>query len=354
MLTQRRLVYVIGLLIAIIAVLSWALVYFARDEIAKMAESESVARTPAKRVDSEAGVPVVRLSKKSQIASAIVTRPLAAHRLQTRAAIYGNVVSLQPLVALRASYLAAQREVAVVQAALTRSTAEFQRMQTLFRDKQMVSLRAVQSAEADWKGDQAKRSAIATEIANVRATARQNWGDALSQLALSDGRNFEPFLSGQQVLIQLAWGLEQTTSEPPAQIRVAPVGEEQKPVDAQFVSSATEADAEIAGRTFWYRAPGTGMRIGMRVVASLANTTTARTGVAIPANALVWHAGKAWAYVQAEDNEFVRREVSTQEAAGNDWFNAGAFKPGDALVVSGAQLLLSEEFRYQIKDENDD
>jgi len=29
-------------------------------------------------------------------------------------------------------------------------------------------------------------------------------------------------------------------------------------------------------------------------------------------------------------------------------------KPGDELVTSGAQLLLSEEFKYQIKNENDD
>ncbi|MEO6022745.1 MAG: hypothetical protein ABIP64_06465 [Burkholderiales bacterium] len=354
MLTTRRLVYVIGVLIAIIAALAWALIYFARDEIAKMGEVEYPAASKAARVTAENGAPGVRLSKKSQLASAIVTRPLAAYLLQTRAEIYGSVVTLQPLVTLRASFLAAQREIGVVQVALVRSAAEYQRMQTLFRDKQMVSLRAVQAAEADWKADQAKRAAIETEIANVRAAARQNWGDVLSRSALSNGGDFTPLLSGQQVLVQLAWGLDQSVATPPARIRLAPVGGEEKPVEAQFVSPATQADAEIAGRTFWYRAPGAGMRVGMRVVASLADTANARSGVSIPASALVWHAGKAWVYVKAAEEEFARREVSTRETAGDDWFNAGAFKPGDALVVSGAQLLLSEEFRFQIKDENDD
>ena len=354
MVTNRRLVHVIGVLIAIIAALAWALIYFARDEIAQMDEADRPPAGKAARVDATDGAPVVRLSKKSQLASAIVTRPLAAYVLQTRAEIYGGVVTLQPLVTLRASYLAAQREIGVVQAALARSTAEYLRMQTLFQDKQMVSLRAVQAAEADWKADLAKRAAIETEIANVRAAARQNWGDVLSRLALSNGRDFEPLLAGQQVLIQLAWGLDQAAITPPARIRLTPVGGEEKPVEAQFISPATQADTEIAGRTFWYRAPGAGMRIGMRVVASLSDAANSRSGVAIPASALVWHAGKAWVYVKAEEEDFVRHEVSTREAAGDDWFNADAFKPGDALVVSGAQLLLSEEFRYQIKDENDD
>ena len=79
------------------------------------------------------------------------------------------------------------------------------------------------------------------------------------------------------------------------------------------------------------------------------------SGVIVPAGAVVWHAGKAWAYVKDDDEEdsFARFEVSTSDEMEGGWFNAAGFDD-DEVVVSGAQLLLSEELKYQIRNENED
>ena len=69
---------------------------------------------------------------------------------------------------------------------------------------------------------------------------------------------------------------------------------------------------------------------------------------------MVWHGGKAWAYVKDEDDLFVRKEVSTAQELASGWFDATHFQPGDEVVVSGAQLLLSEEQKFQIRNENED
>ncbi|HWT28047.1 MAG TPA: hypothetical protein VN084_00940, partial [Methylophilaceae bacterium] len=74
----------------------------------------------------------------------------------------------------------------------------------------------------------------------------------------------------------------------------------------------------------------------------------------IPNDAVVWYGGKAWVYRQESPERFVRQPIETDHETGNGWFNTGLIKPGDALVTSGAQLLLSEEFKYQIKNENED
>ena len=350
---SRRLIHLIGVLLAVIVALAGALVYFARDEIAAANADEQKAETsPHPQTHAEDGATLVRVSKKTQKGSAIVVRPLEVHALQSRAEIFGTVVNIQSLVEQRARFVAAKNEIRVVQASLTRSSAEYQRMQTLFRDKQMVSLRAVQAAESDWKSDQAKRASSESEVTNIRAAARQQWGEALSRMALESGREFDGLLSGRQVLVQLSWGTEQ--GEPPAKISVSPVGSGDAAVAAQFVAPALQADAEVAGRTFWYRAPGAGLRVGMRVVATLEDAHGARNGVSVPFSAPVWHGGKAWIYIKRENDTFERREVATGESTGDGWFNGAPFKAGDSVVVSGAQLLLSEEFRYQIKDENDD
>jgi hypothetical protein len=349
----RRLTYVIGVLMAIIVALAWALVYYARDEIAALnADDKSTDAKAQPLVSSDNGTTIIRVSQKTQQGSAIVTRPLEPHTLKSQTEIYGSVINIQSLVELRARYIAAQNEIRVVQAALTRSAAEHQRMQSLFRDKQMVSLRAVQAAESDWKSDLAKRTSNESEVANIRAAARQQWGEVLTRLALGSDREFEDLLSGRQVLVQLSWGAEE--GEPPATIKLTQAGGNAKPVVAQYLAPALQADSEVAGRTFWYRAPGVVLRVGMRVAAMLEDATDMRNGVSIPYTAQVWHAGKAWVYVKRTDGDFERREVATKDSTGNGWFNGAPYKPGDLVVVSGAQLLLSEEFRFQIKDENDD
>lgn len=350
---SRRLIYLVGLLLAIIVALACALVYYARDEIAALNNADEKVETQlAAQEKSNDGATLVRVSKKTQEGSAIVTRALEAYTLQSKAEIYGSVVNIQSLVEQRARYVAAQNEIRVVQASLTRSSAEYERMQTLFRDKQMVSLRAVQSAESEWKSDQAKRAASESEVASVRSAARQQWGEVLSRMALGGNREFEDLLSGRSVLLQLSWGTQ--GGDPPAAIKISQVGGTGESVLAQYVSPALQADSEVAGRTFWYRAPGVGLRVGMRVAATLEDASSARSGVSIPFSAQVWHGGKAWVYLKRGAEAFERREVSGGESTGDGWFNGAPFKVGDSVVVSGAQLLLSEEFRYQIKDENND
>ncbi len=72
-------------------------------------------------------------------------------------------------------------------------------------------------------------------------------------------------------------------------------------------------------------------------------------GVVIPDSAVVWLDGKAWAYVQQGRGHFIRKEVATDHPVGKGWFVTKIFMDGDSIVVQGAQLLLSEEFRTQIQ-----
>jgi hypothetical protein len=50
---------------------------------------------------------------------------------------------------------------------------------------------------------------------------------------------------------------------------------------------------------------------------------------------------------------FQRRAVPHARRQGDRWFLPG-FEEDDPVVVQGAQVLLSEELKYQIRNENDD
>ena len=46
--------------------------------------------------------------------------------------------------------------------------------------------------------------------------------------------------------------------------------------------------------------------------------------------------------------------VPTDAEIDGGWFVEDAVAPGEKLVVAGAQMLFAEEFRWQIRDEDDD
>lgn len=81
--------------------------------------------------------------------------------------------------------------------------------------------------------------------------------------------------------------------------------------------------------------------------------TTARSNVhppranSLPASAVVWWQGQSWVYVQPSPGRFTRRAVIVRATNANDLTVTG-LAAGEAIVVRGAQLLLSEEQRSQI------
>jgi len=68
----------------------------------------------------------------------------------------------------------------------------------------------------------------------------------------------------------------------------------------------------------------------------------------------VWATGKAWAYVQIDDQHFARRAVPTAIEAPGGWFVRQALRPGERVVVTGVQTLFAEEFRWRIRNEGKD
>ena len=70
--TSNRLVYLVGVLLAVIVILAWGLVYFARDELAALnADDPNVEAGVDAQSRAEDGATLVRVSAKTQKGSAI-------------------------------------------------------------------------------------------------------------------------------------------------------------------------------------------------------------------------------------------------------------------------------------------
>lgn len=347
---------VIALMALIIAVLSWTLVYFARDELRSESDEHEAQIALPETAGVENGRAVVRVSAESQAASGITTRALAAARSADTLEIYGVVVDVQPLLEQRGRYLAAASDAQARNAAVAAAEAEYRRMQTLFRDARNVSEQALHSAEARYQTERAQLAAARAAMTTLRDTMLTSWGRVVTGWATNpDSRRLQALLERRSQLIQLSFPYEIPDTTARSRIAIAPVTGRGRMHAMRFLSESPRIDAALPGQTFFYIVDDAGLRTGARVVAQVGAGSEKVEGVIVPNEAIVWHAGKSWIYLREDNDKFARYEVSASNELGDGWFNRDPnLAPGREVVVSGAQLLLSEELKFQIRNENED
>ena len=354
---NRKIALIIALQAFLIIVLAWMLVFYGKDEYEALTQgAEEEIETPS-RVATEAGSTMVTLSPATQRQSDIQTTPLKAASHQDGFFSYGSVISIEPLIALRTQYLAAKAEANVARASLANSRREYERLLQLNKDDRNISDRAVMAAEAVWKADEARVAAAESAANGVRTNIRQAWGEALTSevTAPQPGESLQRLLQYQEVLLQVTLPFDHPAPKLGSALSISPAGSQGKPITARFVSASPQADPALQGKTYFYRAPADELRAGMRIAVRMAKADGKHAkGVVVPDNAVVWYGGQAWLYRKEGEDRFIRHAINTDKEVDGGWFNAGDLKPGQLVVTQGAQLLLSEEFKYQITNENED
>lgn len=345
----------IAAMAAVIALLLWALIYFARDEWGAEPQEREEEIETASAAGVQDGRPVVRVSPESQMASGMALEPLQPGKSEAAVEAYGMVMNLQSLAEMRGRYLTAAAEARALRASVAASESEFRRMELLFRDDRNVSEQALKAAEGRYRSEQARQLAAEQSAAGVRDSMRSTWGNTVTGwVANPESQVMRALLQQSSFLVQLVLPHDLPRSAVRGSITVAPAISRDNARPARFVSDSPQMDTALPGETYFYMVDGGGLRAGMRVLARIGLGGAPVAGVIVPPAAVVWHAGKAWAYVKDDERTFSRHEVATGQELNGGWFNATGFEAGAEVVVSGAQLLLSEELKYQIRNENED
>ena len=356
---NKKLTLIIAIETLLIIALFWVLIFYGKDEYeVYQADQHEEIESPS-HVTTKAGLNVVALSPATQQNSGIQTALLQSSQHASNIEYLGSVVSIDGLAELRARYWAAKAESQVIQASSANNSSEYQRLKTLNADDKNVSDSALATAESALKSNQTRLQVSETAANSIVSTMRQQWGDALTKMATQKAAN-KPLLDKNVALVQILFPLdaEEPTASARLMISVAD-SPNNKGASASFLSPSANTDATRQGKTYYYLVTDNTMRVGTRVKASPIKSTNALAdGVVIPNSAVVWYAGKPWAYFkqgrnQAGQNQFVRKPISAEVEVDGGWFNRGLSADSE-IVLNGAQLLLSEEFKYEIKNENED
>ena len=366
----KKSTLIIAVQALLIIALFWVLVFYSKDEFEAYQSTQQEEIESLNRVTSTEGINIVSLSPAAQQNSGIQTIKINSASFKGEVKSFGNVMSIDGLSEAKSRYLNLKSEIGIAKSASTNNLKQYQRLKALNADDKNVSDQALQTALADVQADSARISSNQLQIKNLQNNTKLQWGEQLAKLAFEDPslkNKLPPYLadliSRKNVLIQISLPLNTSAPKQGDSVNVTPLNETVAPIKALYVSPATQTDTNGFGKTFYYSAPADLLRIGMRVNVAAESTANESTdGVVIPSNAVVWYAGKAWAYFKAESKDknndinsvkFIRKPINTDTEVDEGWFNQGLDENSE-VVISGAQLLLSEEFKYQIKNENED
>ena len=146
-------------------------------------------------------------------------------------------------------------------------------------------------------------------------------------------------------VVRVAWPAE--AGRPAERIVLLPAGG--SGVEARLIGPAPEADPLTRQPAYLYRARSRwpGAVPGTTVTATVSDGGEIK-GVLVPDAAVVQWDGLAWAYLLRGPGEYARVRVPTDHPAPGGWVAGPPLAPGDTVVVTGVQELLSEEFRARV------
>lgn len=340
----------------LVFVLLGTTVFFARDEYQDLARESGETIGTQTTIDEKVGDGRVRLDQAAIAASGVAVAPLQAAEADPTIEVFGTVVDIKPLVEARGRYLAQSAEIRALRVVATTAEAEFKRADALYHDERNVSERVMRQAEGDWKGARERLAAAEAAVRGTVDTLRAEWGATLADMAVNGGSAaFAPLLNHAEVLLQMTIPFDSEPAAAKRPLRVTPAGGSASTA-ARLLAAAPSSASGGLGATYYYRAPVAGFRTGARVVGHLGVESGKAAGVVVPERAVVWYAGRPWVYVRDEKEKdiFERAPVSASQLLPGGWFNAEGLEAGQEVVVTGAQLLLSEELEYQIRNENED
>jgi len=313
--------------------------------------SDSNPNGPERPSAGSAEPDTVRLSSDQQQQIGLQTAVLEAapHPEQFRA--YGAVLDVARITELTNSYANAQAQLQTAQAKFDVAKSAFDRARNLVQSA-VLSKKDAEAAEGTFRTEQASLAAAESQVKTLAATAQQEWGPMIGKGIVERSPAVVRLIEREQLLVQVTLPPGVTVTEPPrTALAQAPTGNAN--IDLRYVSPATRTDARIQGLSYFFAAPGdSGLLPGMNTTVYVPSGKTYE-GVFVEDTAIVQWQGRSWVYLRAGHDTFKRHPISTDQPVSDDDYVVQDIPPGSEIVVRGAQVLLSEEARSELRGGGD-
>lgn len=313
------------------------------------AERERPVKSPS-RVSQVDDTALISLTAASVAASGVDIAPQSPAMYHASQPALATVLAPEDLISARTALVAAQTHAEQAQATAQASGAAYERLRMLHEQDRDVSDKDFQAAEATWRNDEAALRAAHQAREAAQQSARQQWGTVLTAAAIDNSSRWERLITRDEVLLQITLpaGVRIQQAPQAATVRL-PDGSQDS---AALLSPAPRTDPRLQGISFFYTlhtdAQSTSALPPGAVLSASLPVGAETHGAMVPGSAVVWWQGRAWIYTMHAPGKFVRHELPTDNPTESGWFVPQGFAAGEPIVITGAQLLLSEEQRAQI------
>ena len=316
------------------------------------AVSDASPKNPQPSSAAGSGEPgTVRLTADQQHQIGLQTAVLeaATHPEQFRA--YGAVLDVARITDLTNSYANAQAQLQTAQAKFDVAKSAFERAQNLVHSA-ILAKRDAEAAEGTFRTDQASLTAAESQVKTLAATARQEWGPVIGKGVVERSPQVVQLIERDQFLVQVTLPPGVVLAEPPG-AALAQAPSRNANIDLHYVSPATRTDARIQGLSYFFVASGdSGLLPGMNTIVYVPSGKTYE-GVFLEDTAIVQWQGRSWVYLRAGPDTFKRHPISTDQPVSDDDYVVQDIPPGSEIVIQGAQVLLSEEAKSELRGGGD-
>ncbi len=303
--------------------------------------------------NEQAGLWVV-LDEEAQLRADIRTQPLKPDQYHSEVQVYGSVIELQDLLAARHQYQRLGTQLSYHQQHQGQLASAVLRLTDLYRQN-ATSKRKLQDQQFALYQLNAETADLKLSIQQLKQQFIADWGKELAEWFLSiKADELTQLVSGQWQIIAVDIPAKDQSTTFQNTISLFLSSKATNPYSVALLGRSPKQSQ--SGARYFFLGKNPQFRAGMRVVARLSESGAARKGYFIPETAVLWHLGKAYSYLKTAPEQFQRIALKQFQSTHRGYFIEQSVidEDDDEIVVQGAQLLLSEEFKAHIPEEDDD
>lgn len=351
---NKKILTLIAIQSLTIMLLIWVIIFIGQDEIFKDDNDEEI-ETKSFVTQNQDGLTTIKITEVIEKNSGIEIASLRTSDKDKILTYYGTVIGTDALVDLKNIYDQLNTEKNQLLIQQQSEEKKLNAFIALNKQDKNISDQALleQKVVVDQIIQKIKNN---TELQiNLKQKIENQWGKLFYDtiIGISKNTDISKLLNGKSKLIKITIPSVDKSLIPSSEVIFSPINGNDENV-GYFLANAPSIDNEISGQTYFYIIHSNQYRIGSKIIAYLTNKTTSKN-YEVPGTSIVWNNGLPYIYVKTKPGEYIKKPLSLKDETPDGWIIDSDFlQEQDKIVIQGSQLLLSEEYKYQIKNENED
>ncbi|AFJ02820.1 hypothetical protein Q7C_1672 [Methylophaga frappieri] len=269
---------------------------------------------------------------------------------------WASVHSVQPLLEQRGELVQQQAQRKEAEVVMDAMYQEWSRLQELATQAGSIANKEVASAKAKWQAAKARFDSAQLHFDLIKNKIAGYWPETIADWITADNSlALNRIVSRQDSLLRVSLPVGSSLNSEVKTLSVVLPNQEKALKTATFIAPVLSGNQSAFGQSYYFLIKDTALPESLRLDVWVPKQPTALKGVSIPGEALVWYGGQQWIYVRRSLENFQRVSAQSMIPTAIGVFDINnLISPQEKVVIRGAQTLLSEEFKWQIMDEDDD